>query len=523
MSEPSAASTLQEAVNQGVREFCICPGSRNAPLIALLKLTPSLKAYYFYDERSASFFALGRCQATERPVAIITTSGTAVSYLLGATMEAFYKGIPLLLITADRPRRFRNSNAPQSCEQVGLYGKYVKTQHDVAWDEPCDLSDWDRCSPAHINICLEEPSPKDFPEHSPIVIHEDAFAMADPPMDYDDLHCFLNKSRHPLVVVGDLKASAQEAVIQFILHLNAPVYLEAVSGLRQDPRLKHLSITRHSKLWEHAEKSNYNIDAILRIGGIPTFRLWRDLENLQGKIDVFSVNDVPFSGLSWGPIRCAPLDQFFGEYKAGKQFSEKTSAAWREADRLYNQQIHKLFQQEPAAEPSLVHFLSKKIPPHAMVYLGNSLPIREWDMAATWEERHHKMRATRGLNGIDGQTSVFLGLSSPQTNNWALIGDLTVLHDLAAPWILPQLQSGTQVNVAVINNGGGKIFEKMFPQKEIQNCHSLGFEPVAQLWNMHYESWKCIPEDISSKNHRLIEIVPDPISSKRFWDKLAEI
>lgn len=523
MTEPVAAHTLQEAVNLGVREFCICPGARNAPLIALLKLETNLKTYYFYDERSAAFFALGRCQASGKPVAVITTSGTAVSYLLGAAMEAYYTGIPLLLITADRPRRFRNSNAPQSCEQVGLYGKYINTQHDIALDEPCDLSTWDRCSPAHINICLEEPSPKDFPEHSPIEINEDAFALADPPMNYDDFHLFLKKTHYPFVVVGSLKAQVREAVAQFLLNLNAPVYLEAISGLRQDPKLRHLSITRSSKLWEHAEVAGYKIDGVLRIGGVPTFRLWRDLEERQGEIRVFSVNDVPFSGLSWGPIHCTPLDQFFQEYTPAKQFRLEISSAWREADRTYNQQLHRLFQEEPKAEPSLVHALSKKIQPHALVYLGNSLPIREWDMAATWDERHHKMYATRGLNGIDGQTSVFLGLSSPLTDNWALLGDLTALHDLAGPWILPQLHSDTQVNIAVINNGGGKIFEKMFPQKEIQNCHSVGFQPVAQLWNLHYDCWRSIPDDISCKHHRLIEIVPDASSSKRFWDKLAKI
>ena len=414
---------------------------------------------------------------------------------------------------------FRNSNAPQSCEQVGLYGRYVTIDLDVAEDESCDLSHWDVRSPAHINICLEEPSPKNFPNH--FEIEESAMALADPPTNPKNLTAFLESVTSPLVVVGGLKAEAREPVAQFLMQLNAPVYFEAISGLRQDHRLRPFAITRHCKLWEKAESAGYKIDGILRIGGIPTFRLWRDLEDKQGKIGVYSVNDSPFSGLSWGPIDCAPLDQFFLHYSP-RRFNRKSFEKWHEEDRIYNEKLHRLFLEEPEAEPSLIHTLSTKIPQQAFIYLGNSLPIREWDMGATWEERHYQVHATRGLNGIDGQTSAFLGLSSPQSENWSLLGDLTALHDLAGPWILNQMPD-VKVTIAVINNGGGKIFEKMFPQKEIQNSHNLHFDSVANLWNLQYERWSFIPAQLSCERNRLIEITPNEEASKQFWNKLAEI
>ena len=107
LNQEIATTAIQAALDAGIREFCICPGGRCYPLLILLKQLSSVKTYYFFDERSASFFALGRAQASRRPVAIITTSGTATAHLLAAAMEAHYTNIPLIMMTADRPRRFR--------------------------------------------------------------------------------------------------------------------------------------------------------------------------------------------------------------------------------------------------------------------------------------------------------------------------------------------------------------------------------------------------------------------------------
>jgi 2-succinyl-5-enolpyruvyl-6-hydroxy-3-cyclohexene-1-carboxylate synthase len=143
MSNIAAAREIIERVRGlGVIDFCICGGSRNAPLIAALAT-----GYTFVDERSAAFFALGRAKRDGRPVAVITTSGTAAAELLPAAVEAFYSGVPLVLITADRPARFRGTAAPQSIEQIGLFGVYAAT----------DIDRWNRRTPLHINVEFDEP------------------------------------------------------------------------------------------------------------------------------------------------------------------------------------------------------------------------------------------------------------------------------------------------------------------------------------------------------------------------------
>ena len=138
-----AREILERVRAAGVTDFCVCGGSRNGPLLAVVSGT----VYTFVDERSAAFFALGRIKRDDRPVAVITTSGTAAAELLPATIEAYYSGAPLVLITADRPARFRGTAAPQSIEQVGLFGAYAAT----------DFERWDRRKPLHINIEFDEP------------------------------------------------------------------------------------------------------------------------------------------------------------------------------------------------------------------------------------------------------------------------------------------------------------------------------------------------------------------------------
>ena len=145
MTNVSAARELVTKLRGcGVAEFCVCAGSRNAPLLFALEQS---KLYSFVDERSAAFFALGRIKLRGVPIAVVTTSGTAAAELLPATIEAYYSGLPLVLVTADRPARYRGTGAPQSIEQVGLFGPYAAS----------DFETWALDRPLHVNIEFEEP------------------------------------------------------------------------------------------------------------------------------------------------------------------------------------------------------------------------------------------------------------------------------------------------------------------------------------------------------------------------------
>ena len=148
MANVRRASRLIDDVRAaGVTDFCVCAGSRNSPLLAVLGTREDVRLFSFVDERSAAFFALGRAKQHGAPVAVVTTSGTAVAELLPAAVEAFYSGIPLVLISADRPARYRGTGAPQSIEQIGIFGPYAATSIDK----------WSGATPLHINIEFDEP------------------------------------------------------------------------------------------------------------------------------------------------------------------------------------------------------------------------------------------------------------------------------------------------------------------------------------------------------------------------------
>lgn len=142
-----ASRLIDEVRAAGVTDVCVCAGSRNSPLLVVLGARADVRLFSFVDERSAAFFALGRAKALDAPVAVVTTSGTAAAELLPAAIEAHYSGIPLILITADRPARFRGTGAPQSIEQEGLFGVYAETSMET----------WTRKRPLHINIAFDEP------------------------------------------------------------------------------------------------------------------------------------------------------------------------------------------------------------------------------------------------------------------------------------------------------------------------------------------------------------------------------
>lgn len=517
MNKNLAVQVIQAFLDSGGREICVCPGSRNAPLVALLAANFSIKVYYFYEERSAAFFALGCSRRTERPVAVVTTSGTAAVELMPAITEAYYTGVPLVAITADRPRSYRGTNAPQSCEQVGLYGIYAPWSADLEGEELLDISSWDKKGPAHLNVCFKEPLQCAY-QGDELVIKKEKGCPHMPSKDLSRLSHFLAHVQRPLVLVGSLEAGVRDAVRAFLTRLGAPVYAEGTSGLREDAALSPMRVYQPTGLWHRAEKAGYPVDGILRIGGIPTARLWRDLEELEGKIQVCSVSDRPFSGLSWGDVIFSPLGAL--ENYCPRAFDSALSLNWKKVDGAYQKTVERLCKEEPCAEVSLMHELAVRLPKDAFIYLGNSLPIRNWDLAAPYVDKNFDVRATRGLSGIDGQVSTFLGLCRSDKSNWAILGDLTTLYDMAGFWVASQLKQ-ISFTLFIVNNGGGQIFSRMYRQPEFINAHSIKFKALADLWGLDYERWEHIPENLPLGGKRIVELVADPEAYQSFWQKLT--
>ena len=524
---------IETLLASGVKEFCVCAGSRNSPLVSVLSSGAfDLRIYSFPDERAAAFYALGRCQLTNKPVAVVTTSGTAAAEMLPAVIEAHYSKWPLICVTADRPRHYRGTGAPQSIEQLNLYGTYVEACIDFEAGEKWDLKAWGRQRPLHINVCFDEPlidgeisSMLDVnveePRKSPRLALTSSPSFTETHAAVQEIEAFLNKCKRPLVIVAALLPSEREPVRAFLAKLHAPIWAEALSGLREDVILESCLLKSGERILARG-----GFDGVLRIGGVPTLRYWRDLESQAGeKLPVCHISRVPFTGLTRGIKAFGDVARTLTMLENAPSF--ELPAELFQLDRSLQERFQEIILEQPRSELALIHSFSRFVPPRSKIFLGNSLPIREWDLASTRRFRGLECRGNRGANGIDGEVSTFLGQCDPELSNWALLGDLTTIYDLSAPWVVPQLPETLSFQIVVINNGGGRIFSRVRSLDPVdpdtrkslfENSHGVRFGDWARMWNLGFEEWTEMPPQPPASSQGVVELRPDTDSSQRAWE-----
>lgn len=506
--EELAERVIQQAVLRGVAEFVLCPGSRNSPLLAEA-LRSGLACWGHMDERAAAFFALGRCRDLDRPVAVITTSGTAAFEAFPAVIEALYQRLPLLVITADRPKRFRGTGAPQAIEQAGMFCVYAVSSLDTE-DGRLNLENWDGWGPAHVNVCLDEPLLQTASEE------RDGVAPEIPSAPWEGRPRFRGARRcristPDVVLVGSLHPSDRAEVKGFLRTLRRPVLAEATSGLREDADLAAWML----RDGEHSLGS-LAVHSVLRVGGVPSLRFWRDLE---GRKDV-AVCNVLANGFPGLARDCRLLD----ELSQVEIVEERPRFDWT-ASRRREARLEELLRAHPRSEPALVRALSVSLGAGASVFLGNSLPVREWNLAASREDRGVDCWANRGANGIEGNVSAWLGWSAlRKTESWGIFGDLTALYDLNALWVREQVEAAPR-RLVVVNNGGGGIFRRIPGlsaasgelRRMILSEHRLGFAPWAEMWNCGYHLWESGGGAVDGEGLVIVEVRPDEDETERFW------
>lgn len=513
---------VERCLNAGVCEFVICAGARNAPLVEALARAESAGLVHIrrhFEERSAGFFALGRTMATSQPCAVVTTSGTAAAELLPAVIEAHYQARPLVALTADRPSVFRGSGAPQTIEQPGLFGPYA---------HQADFASWDGKRPIHLNIELPETFEPADDRHfenqtaTPFIATRDA-------LDVSALARWLRDDlyRGFVVMLGGLESGEMEEAFHFCRDFGAPVIAEATSGLRE--ALQGLAIHDADRVLK-----SHPPGKILRLGEVPSGRFWRDLEDLPDT-SVWSICRNGLPGLARpSSVTRGPIDRVIralGEISPADDALDHLVGASARASR-----IEELLECYPDSEPALIRTLSHYASIGGSVFLGNSLPIREWNLFAQWTRPVSNARANRGANGIDGQTSTWLGWTAEIADSWAILGDLTALYDSAAPFILDQIVTQGRV-LAVIHNHGGRIFERlprlraMSPRaiECMTNPHHANLAGLAALWGMAHLPIRTADDFDSFQPGGpplLMEILPDARQTERFWadwDRLAPL
>lgn len=494
---------IDKLLKAGCGDFVVCGGARNAGLVALLEAAEGLRVWKHFEERGAAFFALGRVKDHGQPCAVVTTSGTAVAECLPAVIEAHYTCKPLIVLSADRPERFRKSGAPQVIDQEGIFGSYAAMS----------LEEWDGHGPLHLNLPLEE-GELDF---GPWEARVEGFLPARRSFEVRSLRDFLDSGifRGIIAMVGGLEPEDREDVFYFLRELGIPVIADVNSGIRE--ALGDLLVP------ERVFRGNLP-GRVLRLGEVPVGRLWRDLEEHAGT-EVLSIcrNGLPGLARESKVIHAAVGRVIRGFGPA--DFVGDVRDDFLKARPMFGAIDEKL-ESLPDSEPGLVGLLSVYATTGESLFLGNSLPIREWNDFGQRETPYARVFANRGANGIDGQVSTWLGATAETKDSWGVFGDLTALYDLAAPAMLTQLECQGRVLV-VINNGGGRIFDHLprFSQltegqrDAIVQSQEVSLEGWAAMWGMDYlriENREGFDALEAGEKTLLVEVVPDPLQDAQF-------
>ncbi len=527
----SVGAFVDELVRAGVEHFVVCPGSRSTPLALTIARHPSARLWLQIDERSAGFFALGVAKVRRAPVALVCTSGTAAANFLPAVVEAFYARVPLVVLTADRPHELRGVGAPQTIDQVNLYGGHVRWFADIA-EPDMALIRYVRtvaaravaaarggpAGPVHVNCPYREPLLPDpglaaaAPDaraggEAYVAVHAGRRALA--PGQVARLAGELRATRRGLIVCGDQGDPAlAPALAALAAALGFPILADPLSGLRAGPHDRSLVIDSYDAFLRDASfVERHAPELVLRFGAMPVAKplllfLQRHAASRQILVDGDGGWNEPTLLAAEvlhadARLLCESLLAELAGLPQSVQSVQSVDHSWlsawlaahertRAAISGHMRATGELFEGRVFAE------LAELLPDGALLYAGNSMPIRDLDTFFAGGERAVRLLGNRGANGIDGVVSSALGAAATGAGPTVLaIGDLSFYHDsnglLAAK--LHQLNA----TIVLLNNDGGGIFSFLPQAADPEHFEALfgtptglDFAPLAQLYGAHY-------------------------------------
>ena len=521
----------------GLTTAIVCPGSRSAPLAIAFANHPHIEAIPVLDERSASFFALGLARQSHRPVVLICTSGTAGANFYPAVIEATESGVPLMILTADRPPELRDCNAGQAIDQHKLYGTFPNWQTELAipslelpllaYLRQTLIHTWERAFyPApgvvHLNLPFRDPlAPIPQPHAQAIAstFNTEAFFAAVISIQESegrrqeagfDVSAQPNVGRrqeasggrslhntphptphtpHGIIIAGTAQPEAPEAYCRAIAQLSQtlgyPVLAEGLSPLRNYAALNPNLITTYDLILRNpALAEKLAPETVIRVGGMPTskqLRAWlNQTQPRQWIIDPDGRNLDPLHG-NTTHVRLS-IAAFLQTLPQPPQLPQSPSPyldRWRTVETQVRQRVDQTMHETNALfEGKAAWLLSQVLPAGTPLFINSSMPVR--DVEWFWAPGNSRVQPffNRGANGIDGTLSTALGIAHRQQSSVMLTGDLALLHDTNG-FLLRQHFVG-HLTIVLINNNGGGIFEML---------------PIAQN-NPSFESFFATPQAI---------------------------
>lgn len=501
-----SATLIDEWVALGLQTIVISPGSRSTPLALAACSNDNITTHICIDERGAAFTALGVAQRTQRPVAVLCTSGSATTHFHGAVVEANHAAIPLLVLTADRPPELHGVGAPQTIDQQNLYGTAVRSFVHLDPPELQDASQWrgiardawsqllgNQPGPVHINLAFREPlvgSPLKLPPRT------DTSSMSESPFDattqqglnsreLEDLQQALSGKEG--VLICGTRAAVTDDEARAILTLSAalrwPVIADGMSGCRRD--VPTLIAAAETLLRSTDVTESLQPEVIVHFGGPLASKqlyLWcAGSDAKQFGIDRFAMTSDPYDMIP-NRIRANPA-------MAAKQLTELVTTgdeadriapcerSWVETWREFSSQAEhamgvRLRKYPDTTEVSTVIDAVSLLAEDGNIVASSSMPVRdlEWFSPVRGDLRYF---SNRGTNGIDGVLSTAFGVALSGEPTIALVGDVAFLHDVNA--LAHHRDRDVNLVIVVINNDGGGIFS-FLSQREL--CEPAVFERV---------------------------------------------
>ncbi len=485
----------------GVRHVVASPGARSAPVLCALLDSDLIEVQMVLDERSASFLALGRARALGTPQTVLRTSGTAGGHDLPAVMEARRAGLPLLVITADRPQELVGTAASQTATQTNLLLSQTGTTVELGMPEahPEGLrglmrrvvqavaaTRYPHPGPVHLNVQARkplEPRSAESPEAQGLESEVDALIargaakilVGDPgvPPQAESWWTTVAETSRRLVVVGPQHpATATDAPARLAEAWGCPLIAEASSQLRTRDDVRHAELS----LLDGKFAAEAAPELIVQFGAPPVGKGWLSFSRRHRDVPRLAVghpqlwldaNNGP--GAQWA---CAP-SAAAGWLQNRRPANSEVAAVYRHRFARQKERVAALLQTLLDAQDELgeLHVVQAALSSAKdFVLVGNGLPIRHLETLGI--PLSCAVFAQRGLNGIDGLLAQAAGVSeSGRGEGVVILGDLSCRHDIASLGLL----ENRQVRVVVVHNGGGRIFEALPMQSTLPVEHMKRF------------------------------------------------
>jgi 2-succinyl-5-enolpyruvyl-6-hydroxy-3-cyclohexene-1-carboxylate synthase len=523
-----AGLIVDELVRNGIRMFCLAPGSRSTPLTTAVARHPDTQHVTHVDERGTAFFATGYARSTGQPAVWITTSGTAVANGLPAVVEAATDHLPLILLTADRPPELRSTGANQTIDQVKIFGDYVKEFFDLPTPDPSldpalPLTTVDQmvhqtrtqpAGPVHLNCMFRKPLAPDTeayrspPEKEQLrgwYTHNRTYTSYASPVDrappsvVNKVAHVLANGRPGLIIAGRLTTRKQgRAIADLSEKLNWPLLPDVGSHLRLTAAGATAIPYFDLLLTTPDFPSTHQPNTVLHFGARTTSKRLRTFVSRAAPDHHIVVKNTPERFDIHHDVSVsieADIESFARHLTAAADPHPRDDwlHSWRGASETIGTVLDAYTEQSnDLREPRVARLLSQNIPPNHGLFLASSRPIRDLDSYAQAQAPETHVGANRGASGIDGTITSAAGfargLQGPVT---LLIGDLALLHDLNALAVVRD--SPQPVIIVAINNNGGGIFSflPIANHKDVfedffATPFDVALEPAAEMFDLSY-------------------------------------